>query len=488
MNNATILQTIYSHAQIKGNKVALISDGNEVRYAELIGKINLASSFLKEKGVCAHDYIILSADKKLDFVYLYFAIHLLKAVCVPVDRESNQQRLKYIVNSVRPKLILGCLQGLQSISYEEILYSKKNESFERMLHSQDMSEICDVLFTTGTTGNPKGVRLSHSNELAAAVNINNFIQNTDNDIELLALPICHSFGLGRLRCCLYKGATLILLDGFANLHRVFQTMKKYHVSGFSMVPSVWNYIKKFSGVRIGHFANQIKYIEIGSAPMSLENKRLLMRIFPNTKICMHYGLTEASRSTFIEFHRDADFLNSIGKVAPNVEIKFYDESGHEVRNGAEGELCVSGEHVMVDYFSAEDNRNCHYGNYFRTGDWGYADSYGYFYLVGRKKELINVGGKKVSPLELENIIVRLPGIEDCVCIGIPDPNGILGEVVKCYLQKKVNAALYSIVELRNELKDKIETYKLPVEIEYVMKMPYTVSGKKQRLLMGKTNE
>lgn len=228
--------------------------------------------------------------------------------------------------------------------------------------------------------------LSHSNIFGSASNINSYIGNSDQDRELLGLPICHSFGLGRMRCCLIKGATIVLHNGFANLKSVFSAFEKYNISGFCMVPSVWAYIKRFSGNRIEKYAQQIRYIEIGSAAMPIEDKEELSHIFPNTRICMHYGLTEASRAAFMEFHEYSRHLDSAGKpVSDAVSIKIMNPSGEICSSGEEGEICIAGNMVIKSYLNPEDNKDAFFGEYFRTGDWGLMDAVGRLRIISRKK-------------------------------------------------------------------------------------------------------
>ena len=137
---------------------------------------------------------------------------------------------------------------------------------------------------------------------------------------------------------------------------------------------------------------------------------------------------------------------------------------------------------MCSYFDEVDNINTYYGNYFRTGDWGLKDNEGYCYLVGRKKELINVGGKKVSPVEIEECINKMDEVIDNICIGIQDVNGILGEVVKTFVKKKSGSMLDSL-QIKSFVRNNLETYKTPSFVEFVDKLPITKSGKKQRLLL-----
>ena len=345
----------------------------------------------------------------------------------------------------------------------------------------DGNQIADILFTTGTTGKPKGVTLTYDNEAAAARNINEFIGNTGNDIELLALPVSHSFGLGRVRCCLYQGATLILLGSFANVKKLYRTIEEENVTGFTMVPASWRYLKKLTGNKLGDFRYQLRYIEMGSAFFSKEEKDELAGILPDTGVCMHYGLTEASRSTFMEFHQDASHMDSVGKASPHTEIKILDENGVECEAGNEGEICIKGEHVTHGYLDLPVG-DSFFGDYFRTGDWGYKTEDGYVYLISRKKELINVGGKKVSPIEVEEQLLKIPGVEDCACIGVPDDNEVLGEVVKAFIVKEKGSEI-TFADIDEQLTGKLESYKMPVCYEWIDAIPKTQNGKIQRGLL-----
>ena len=193
---------------------------------------------------------------------------------------------------------------------------------------------------------------------------------------------------------------------------------------------------------------------------------------------MHYGLTEASRNCFIEFH-DTEHLDSIGKpVCDDVDLKIFDFQGSILPAGTRGELCVKGNIVFRHYLEEADTRIAFWGEYFRTGDYGYINSDGYIYLLGREKEMINVGGKKVSPMEVEDAIIAL-GVKDCVCVPMEDKQGILGEVVMCYIPR--GATTLTFEEIANTLASKLEIYKRPVAYDWIDKIPMTPSGKKQRL-------
>ena len=220
--------------------------------------------------------------------------------------------------------------------------------------------------------------------------------------------------------------------------------------------------------------------------MPMEEKRTLIENLPDTRICMHYGLTEASRSAFIEFHEQYDHLDTVGKQTPNMFIEIRDEDGTKVSNGTEGEICVHGDAVFPGYYEMPDeNKKSFWGGFFRTGDWGTIDDDGYIRLVSRKKELINVGGKKVSPIEVEEVLAKIEGIKDCVCVGVPDPEEVLGEVVKAYIVADDPSGI-DFDEVKKKLMRLLENYKVPVLYEFIDAVPKTSSGKVQRLSLKKS--
>lgn len=478
----TIEEQIFHNSIQQPDQIALITPVEQVTYAQLWERCLLAATNVKRKyGLKQGDRIILSASANIEFIYAYFGIHIAGGVCVPIDTDTNETRFNLIKESTKPVCTMGALhkvQGTETISFSELLTPCENvDAYQK----PNQTQLADVLFTTGTTGAPKGVALNHHNLAAAAQSINTFIKNTADDVELLALPVSHSFGLGRVRCVLSKGGTLVLLGTFASMKKFFGQMEQYHCTGFGMVPAGWGYIKKMSGKKIGQFADQLRYVEIGSSFMSIEDKELLCELLPNTRICMHYGLTEASRSAFMEFHSEHDKLNTAGKASPNVDVKIFDADGKEQPVGAEGEVCVKGEHVTCSYWNETPERFAKdfFNGYFRTGDAGCLDVDGYIHLKSRIKEMINVGGKKVSPMEVEDILKTIPGIEDCACVAMPDPEGVMGELVKAFIVCKDDSLTDSTI--LDALRPKLEVYKLPAAIERIDAIPKTASGKVQRL-------
>lgn len=481
----TVEQAIWEAALLYPEKIAVKSGKDEATYSQLTSRILAAKRTLqslpnyKEGGS-----IVLAAGKQIEFLYVYFGAHLAKLIVVPVDPETNPTRFEHIAKVIDPFCVIGF--DKMETDIQKIGLKQFKQLTEDVLETQvifpNEDSIADVLFTTGTTGAPKGVPLTYKNEAAAVRNINTFIGNTSDDVELLALPVSHSFGLGRVRCCLSNGQTIILLGSFVNTKRLFRIIEEENVVGFSMVPSSWKFLQKISGEKLAEYAHQLKYIELGSAYLSPEDKKRLADLFPTTRVAMHYGLTEASRSAFMEFHEDIEDIASVGKASPYTQISTFDENGIMLVDGQEGEICIKGEHVTNGYLNLLSSEMFYGDGYFRTGDVGTINKDGYITLKSRIKELINVGGKKVAPTEVDEQLLKIPGIVDCACVAVGDPEGVLGEVVKAYIVKSNDTEL-TFECIAEQLYGKLESYKLPAQYEWIDVIPRTSNGKIQRSIL-----
>ena len=476
---------IFQWANETPEKIAIYFRDESITYSQLVSNIlNVAQLLSSKHALKKGDIIFLIADKTPTFIYNYFALHLSGAIAVMIDPEITAQRFDMTKSRTQPRFIFGnptkAISGEYVTEMTSIVFSETNVSFDEVIFP-DLQDKADILFTTGTTGIPKGIYLTNGNIAATVRNINSFIQNKETDVELLALPISHSFGLGRIRCVLAAGGAILLTNGFTNIKGFFRLIKEFQVTGLAFVPSAWAYIKKMSANRISDFSHQLKYIEIGSEYMSISDKKQLAELLPFTRICMHYGLTEASRSIFLDFKDDYQNLDTLGKASPNVEVVIVSESGELLGENCEGEICVRGDHVVGLYvgLSKEEVKDLYWQDYVRTGDYGIKLESGYLKIVGRKKEMINAGGKKVSPIEIEEILNTVNGISTSACVGIPDPNGVLGEVVKAFLVG--DESLCDMTEVKNKITTSLEYYKWPVEYVWIDAIPRTESGKIKRL-------
>jgi long-chain acyl-CoA synthetase len=469
-------------------RAALVHGPNTVSYAELCERVRAVACLLEQLGVRAGDRVVLAAPSTPAFVYGYLGTHHVGAIAVPVAPGITTKDLQFIADQVEPSAIF-LTHEFQYRSYlgrplEELDSAKVAVDG---CHSPRLQEIADILFTTGTTGVPKGVVLTHHNTLAAAANINAFIGNTSDDTEVVPLPLSHSFGLGRLRCNLLACGTVVLVDGFGLIGRIFEAMERHRATGLSSVPAGFEIIFRLTGDKLGEYADHLKYVEIGSASMPQEHKRRLMRLLPNTRLCMHYGLTEASRTTFIEFHESANKLESIGQPTPNVDVGVLGGNGQRLPAGTIGEIAVQGRTVAQGYWKDPPmTAKALVDGWLRTGDSGYQDNEGFLYLVGRSSDLVNVGGLKVAPVEVEEALKEHQSIGDCACVGIRDPDTLAGEAVKVFLvQESAREPKPTDQELVAFLRERLESHKIPALFQWVDAVPRTASGKLQRQLLLK---
>ena len=228
----------------------------------------------------------------------------------------------------------------------------------------------------------------------------------------------------------------------------------------------------------------IRYVEIGSAAMRPDRKRRLMELLPQARLCMHYGLTEASRAAFMELHAEAADLETVGRPLPGVELSIRDGAGRPVADGTEGEICVAGPIVFAGYLGdAAATAEAFFGPWMRTGDLGRRAADGRFYLTGRLKELINLGGTKVSPLDIEQALDACPGVRETAVIGVAG-GGVTGEEIHAFV---VAAEPGLAVEaVRAFAAARLDPLHRPARIHLVDELPRTASGKLQRLRLRDT--
>jgi long-chain acyl-CoA synthetase len=426
------------------------------------------------------DRVLIRGGNTPAIPVLYFAVHALGAVAAPVSPDTPDMMLAALAGDASASLAVveKAAGGMPCavVSTAEAAAAADGEEIEPVCR-QDA--IADLLYTTGTTGRKKGVVLTQANILAAARNIAAFVGDGPEDVEVVPLPLSHSFGLGRLRCLALTGHTLVLEPGVGTGARVVKRILDTRATGLAMVPAGFDILRRMTGDALGQARGHLRYIEIGSAPMQPETRQWLASLLPHTRICHHYGLTEASRAAFTEYHGDAHKPGTAGRAAPNVEISIRSESGRRLPPGEPGEVVVRGGMVMREYWNnPESTRETLSPEGLKTGDIGYLDADGYLFLIGRRGDLINVGGRKVAPEEIESLLCQMEGVRDAGCVGEPDE--LLGECVKAYLVADREIGRREVAAF---LRPRLEESKIPHTVERIASIPRTSSGKIQRQLL-----
>lgn len=477
----SIIKGFVEAAERSPQKPAIYYSGHTISYKELYEQVLRTAQSLHEHSVKRGDRVLFYGEKSPHFVRTYLACHLVGAIAVPVDVQMPTDELSKVYHRVQPALALFPAAKTWPFPFQEWGEEFMSDSRYLIERFPNPDEVADLLFTTGTTGQKKGVLLTHENIWAGATNSNIFIGNTSEDSEIIPLPLHHAFGLRRLRTNLMLGASVHLINGFMFPKLIFEAIE-LGASGLCMVPSGLEVIKKLTKNTYDAQLANLSYIEFGSMPMDAATKGELMDKLPHTKLCMHYGLTEVAANIFIEFHEHHNHLHTLGRPSPNVEIGIMNESGKLLPQGELGEIVVKGSVQTPGYWQDDELSQSSIKNgWFRTGDLALITPDGFVELKGRNDDVINVGGKKVFPQEIEDTINQHPDIKDSVCIAVTAR--LLGEQIKAYVEMEPSKRFdkEGIIEY---LRAFLEPYKIPTQFEVIASIPRTSSGKKKRDVLG----
>jgi long-chain acyl-CoA synthetase len=477
-----LVHCLLANGRADPGRTAFLVEERAISFGEFLCMVSAVASRLKAHGLRRGQRVLICGPNSPPVAAAYFAVHCLAGVAVPLSPDIPGEAARLVSEDCQPALALLGVDLSLPVACEDLHSISSPEHGRAPLQPVcRLEDPADLLYTTGTTGRRKGVVLNHGHIAQAATNTNTFIQNDRDDVEVVPIPLSHSFGLGRLRCMAQTANTLVLEPGLRNAAKLLQRLLDLKATGLALVPAGFDLILRMTQDRLSDARDHLRYVEIGSAPMRPQTRQKLIQLLPHTRICHHFGLTEASRAAFIEYHAERQKLGSIGRPSPNVQISIRDEQGRELAPGQQGELVIRGGMVMAEYWNQPElTSQVLQDGWLRSGDWGYQDRDGYLYLLGRRQDLINVGGLKVSPEEIEHFLNQYPGIIESACVGVPDPQGITGECVKAFIVSRADVAQKELVAW---LRGHLEEYKIPRLVERVSRIVKTPSGKVQRYLL-----
>lgn len=346
-------------------------------------------------------------------------------------------------------------------------------------------DLAMLVYTSGSTGNPKGVMMTHKNIEHAASSITTYLESHEDDVVLSVLPLSFDYGLYQLLMCVKMGATLVLEKSFAFPQKVLPLLASEQVTGFPLVPTMAALI-----VQIRNFdpawAQGVRYITNTAAALPPAHILKLQEIFPNAKVFSMYGMTESKRCTWLPPDQLAKRPDSVGIAIPGTEVWVADDDGRPLPPDTVGELVVRGGHVMQGYWRNEEAtaKALRPGRYpwekvLHTGDLFRMDAEGFLYFVGRKDDILKSRGEKVSPKEVENVLYALPGIREAALVGVPDP--IMGHALKAIVvsDREDLDARAILAHCRAHL----EEFMIPRTVEFRDALPKTNTGKIRRSVL-----
>ena len=462
------------------NKIAITDDITSITYNELLKKSKFVSKSIRDVIKCGQSVSLLS-ENSISFVITYFGILMAGGIVHIVPPNSSDKQLQFQIEKVKPVIIVCSETLVDKITrnqYKHILISDLINNNSKINHDNiddKFNEVSSIIFTSGTTGTPKGVKLKHENIIFVTNNIIKIIGVRSDDVEINPLQLSHSFGLGCLHTTIAQGATSIIFRNSINLKEIIGAVTINKATGFVGVPATFQKILLNYKQEFKEAGKNFHYLLTNSAPMPKDDIQEIIKLFPLTNFFTYYGLTEASRSTFLLFNNDIRKIESVGKPAPNVQLKIITDNDSTSNEHDVGEVLIKGPNVIDEYWADTVKEPKIKDGWLATGDLGFLDNDGYLYLNGRKDDIINVGGEKVSPIEIELVIKQLDKIQDVGVIGVPDKT--FGEIPVAFIVTEFNLETNEI--LGHCIKT-LERYKIPQNFIFVDSIPKNESGKIER--------
>jgi long-chain acyl-CoA synthetase len=483
-----------------GEYVNLIFDDREYTNIQLHEKSKRLAAALRRIGIRPGDMVIVLMPNCPEVLVSYPAIWRAGGIIVPVLFLLEAREISYIAADcgavaaiTSPEFLYKIQQAqLNAPSLRHIIVAGGEEhpgaiSFERLIsesegdddiHPTNDDETAVLLYTSGTTGKPKGVMLTHSNLYANALNIKRTAGGADRgDVSLAVLPLSHSYGLGLLVSGYVSDRTgkTVLLRWF-NLEGVFQSIEKYKVANMAGVPTMYIYMLHYPDAD-KYDVSSMKNWLVGAAPMSQVTLKQFEEKFGG-EMYVAYGLSEASPGVAAERDSFPRKLGSVGKPMVGVEVKIVDENDHELPRNSVGEITCRGGNIMKGYYKMpEQTEEALRGGWLHTGDMGYLDEDGYLYIVERKKDLIIRGGFNIYPKDVEEALYKHPAVAEAAVVGKPDE--FMGEEVVAYVVQAPGATV-AAEELTAHCQANLAKYKCPRRIEFLDSMPKNAIGKIQK--------
>jgi len=496
-------------AHLYPDKLALVHEDQRVSYGRVNAEANELAHWLIEQGVNPGDRIGLLAQNSLEYVVAYYGSLKTGAVIAPLSDELKPDGLRYLLGQLEPKVVISTKKferllinadvggfniakmvlkspqrgwagsGLDVHSWSDIVTDAQHAPNPDL--PIDPTALASIIFTSGSTGKPKGVMLSHRNIVANTQSICEYLELTRDDIQMVVLPFYYVMGKSLLNTHVAVGGTVVINNKFAFPAGVIRQMVDECVTGFSGVPSTFAFLLHRSPLaQYRENLTALRYCSQAGGHMARKLKEELRQVLPpHTKIFIMYGATEAAaRLTYLEPERFEKKIESIGKGIPGVIVRVLDPSGHEVSPGEIGELVASGENIMQGYWKDGDaTKRAIDGNGYHTGDLGYKDDEGFLYIVGRKDNLLKVGGHRINTQEVEDVLIETGLVSEVAVLGIPD--ALMGNKLVALVVAK-SAREFDESKVMAHCVGRMARYKLPAKIQLVKTLPKYSSGKIDR--------
>jgi len=481
------IQKLWSdRAKENSDKTYLYFQERAYSYKEMYEKIENAAGLFNNLGAKKGDHIAVLVGNSLDFLLAWYGAMIGGFTAVTINTLLKADELEYIINDSDAEILVTTetlqkniepvLSHLTKIRHLVSVADLAAASNAYRCTDLVASDKASMIYTSGTTGHPKGVVLTHGNILYNSFVCHQLIDLKAEDTALCIMPLFHvNAQIASMMSTLWAKATVVLEEGFKP-RSFIDTLKKYRCTTFSGVPTIYNFLNELKEAD-GADLSFLKACICGAAPMPVEVFNKFEEKFKG-KIIEGYGLSEGTCVSSLNPLHGKRKIGSIGVSIPGQEMGVMNGMNQLLPDGEIGELVIRGPNMMSGYYKKEAaNEETLIDGWLHTGDLGHRDSEGYYYITGRKKEMIIQGGENIYPKEIEEVLYKHEGISECAIVGIADKS--YGEVVGAFIIPKEGISL-DAKEIRAYLREKIANYKMPKLIEFVSEFPKTATGKIQK--------
>lgn len=474
----SIVNSIYNHSKETPHKLAVIAPDKHISYADLWKCIQGTTVQLKKCDIQEGDRVILEASHTVEFLVCCYAIHLAKGVHVPVEKNVPDDRIAEISQEIKPKMVLKGLHPLAALGLN--LNDLMDGDGELSCDFPEESLLQEILFTTGTTGKSKGVMVTHYAQMNMCESQNAILNYSKDNVWLIPTPMNHAAGLRKTHMSMVMGSTVLLIEGFKNLKLFFDAMRNYKVTSLYLPPSAVHYILMLAPKELAKYDEQLDFLYSSSSALPGGDKEKLIELLPHVRKFDAYGGSEVGAVCYIDYNSVHRGMGCVGKANPGVDIFIVDEDYKPLKATKDnpGIIAIRSNTVTAGYWNEPKLTadTIHDGVIYMT-DLGYIDEDGYLFLVGRRDDVINIGGLKIAPTEVEEVALRFPSIAECACVPFEHPT--MGKILKLLVVIKNGNAL-DAERLISFLESQLEAYKIPKVIETIQEIPKTYNGKIDR--------
>jgi long-chain acyl-CoA synthetase len=489
----TLLNKNYANSFDK-HAIALNDGVHQLSYGELLSYIKYLNQYMHALSISEGDRVLILLPNGIHHTIAVFAAFSLGCVVVPLDVETNDTRLKYIMNHVDPALCIGffdheSLHGIDVFNPENLLYERvkeKSSPESRLFLNQSKFEKARLLlFSSGSTGYPKAVMIDYLQQSSITKNITNKTGIKKGDKELLLAQGSHSDGWQRVMVTLYNGGQIVFPQGLLSVSNILETIAEEKITTLFIHPTLLRYLLKTKKEKVSQALKSCRSIKTGGAGLRPDELETFLSLVPHADVYIHYGMSESPRSTMARFkHGDTNLnFHTVGLPMPGVNILIVDASGQSVSTGEVGQILIKGSHLSAGYWhqNALSVNHLHDG-WLHTGDYGSMDEHGALYFHGRRDDLMTTLGHSFYPAEVERLLGIIPNIEEYLVIGIPDSKGMIGDEPWIFVVPEENSN-WNIKQFYDFARPILEKYMMPRRVIEVSEIPKTPSGKPHRKKM-----